>query len=270
MKKNNFYLGILVFTFFFIIAASNIQGSTPNYAYVQNYSEQPLELSSSTYLTYNNSVAKHGFASNSIQWSFDTDKSYIDITVYAMDKDNYALITVGGYSYYTLSHGNRDQDDGSWTPPYSDTWYIVFINWDSNKEGTVLTYDAQFDPSDFWDFFDTYVFIFPIIFALACPIACAAMNRARTRARARPGYTPASSSSPYSARRAPPQPQSPQPSVPPQPTVQGQSGMFRELDSKSQGQVNQETSKHKFCELCGEQLDNDAIFCPSCGTKFSK
>jgi len=257
MKRNNFYLVLIVFCFFFILIISNFRGDNLHSEYSPKNSEQPLELSSSDYLEYGDYVEKHGYATNTIEWSFRSGKSYIDITVYVMDDDNFDLIEYGGYEKTELSSGYWDEDEGTWTPPSSDTWYVVFINRDPDEEGTTLTYDAEFDPFDFWDWFDEYFFLFPMIFVFFCVCASAVANRART-GRTRPKYN--SVKTPYKVRR--PTQQAPKPQ-PPQNAQAIQS-------SPAPKSTESEIKKPKYCELCGEKLDPDAIFCPSCGNKLTE
>ena len=244
---------IIFFTFISETIAYSTTERTDSEVYIENFSTNTLN--------YNGSVQKHGSASESITWSFESSKSYIDITVYAMTDEEYAKITVGGYIFYTLSSGASDEDDGTWTVPFSDTWYIVFINWDSNKETTTLTYDAEFDPSDF---FEDNLYIFMVVGVIVFVAVCAGVSKSQQQAKLARQQTTSTPQSPYKIERA---------------REPAKSELFSELDSKPAEPAKPaaslpkpaepKTGPSKYCYLCGEKLDFDAEFCHSCGSKVA-
>ncbi|MFX1314091.1 MAG: hypothetical protein ACFFHD_16005 [Promethearchaeota archaeon] len=77
-------------------------------------------------------------------WEFSGSNHYVGITVMAMDSSEYYNFQYGyTYYYYSQSNGNYYGDSGSFYPTYTDTWYIVFVNWDSDVQSTVLTYSGS-------------------------------------------------------------------------------------------------------------------------------
>ncbi|MHA1775941.1 MAG: Loki-CTERM sorting domain-containing protein [Promethearchaeota archaeon] len=79
-----------------------------------------------------------------ISWSFSSSNSYVGITVMMMDSANYYNFDNGySYTYYPQSSGNFISDSGTFTVPYSDTWYVIFVNWDSDMQSTMLTYSGS-------------------------------------------------------------------------------------------------------------------------------
>ncbi|MCF2140372.1 MAG: hypothetical protein K9W44_10000 [Candidatus Lokiarchaeota archaeon] len=79
-----------------------------------------------------------------ISWSFSGTNTYVGIKVMVMDSANYNNFYYGySYTYYLESSGDYYADSGTFTIPYSDTWYIIFANYDSDQESTALTYSAS-------------------------------------------------------------------------------------------------------------------------------
>ena len=106
----------------------------PQQSYVQ---ETPYEDWWAIYST--------GAVSNYLIYNFSSSKTYIGITVRAMNDGNYSKFTSNQtYSYYTLSGGSFYSYSETWSIPYCDTWYVVFLNLDPDQETTTLTFDASF------------------------------------------------------------------------------------------------------------------------------
>ena len=111
--------------------------------------ENPSD-SATTTLDYNHYIYLYSTAeyNNKIDWSFSGDNQYVGITVYAMEEDEYLEFKSGGSAaLYTLSSGDYISDSGTFTVPYDDVWYIVFLNEDSDQESTYLTYSATLHTS---------------------------------------------------------------------------------------------------------------------------
>jgi len=76
-----------------------------------------------------------------IDWSFSGSNTFVGVDVFAVDYDNYYNFYNGySYTYYSLSNGGYYADSGTFTVPYSDDWYIIWANWDSDIQSTSLTY----------------------------------------------------------------------------------------------------------------------------------
>ncbi len=193
----------------------------------------------------------HGRASNNIKWEFEGSNSYVGIIVLAMDDDEFANFkNKKVYTYYILSNGKYYADSGDFDVPYSDTWYILFFNVDSDRQRTNLSYTVEFDPFPI----ETFFIIVIVIIIFGCVIGVVVKkNRARartttTQARERPEdqYPP----------QVQPPPQVPSPVIkPPLP----------------QPAPPKPVEPEEFiCTYCGERTTGDAAFCPSCGAKLNR
>ena len=135
---------ILFFTFAFSfqcdrsLSGESLEPNTSNYSASMNNSVQQF----TTTLNYNQYFAIHtdgweGNAGNIYSWSFTGSNSYVGITVRVMDANNYSRFQNRiAYNYYIFSDGSKYIDSGEWTIPYTDTWYTVFINVDSDQQST--------------------------------------------------------------------------------------------------------------------------------------
>jgi hypothetical protein len=77
-------------------------------------------------------------------WEFKSSKSHIGIIVLGMDDegyDNFKLNYSAGIQI--LSDGSKSEDSDTWEITYKDMWYIVFLNNDTDKESTTLTYSVE-------------------------------------------------------------------------------------------------------------------------------
>lgn len=85
----------------------------------------------------------HTNSMDNISWSFSSSNPNVSIYVMAMDFDNFSLFNLTQSSFAkTLSPGNLKTDMGTFTPNYPDTWYIVYLNNDSDEQSTSLTYNT--------------------------------------------------------------------------------------------------------------------------------
>ncbi|MGC9781449.1 MAG: hypothetical protein HZR80_19560 [Candidatus Heimdallarchaeota archaeon] len=84
----------------------------------------------------------------SINWSFSGNNEYVDITVWILDGENYAIFQNGSYSVvgYEVSDGTTYEDSGIWIPTFKEKWHIVFFhNDDDIHMTTTLTINVIFD-----------------------------------------------------------------------------------------------------------------------------
>ncbi len=123
-----------------------------------NTRETQLEISpkSSYYydIAYGEYTNVHGSSDNDdkIDWQFSSSKTNIGITAMAMTYSNYLIFqSSGSFQYSLLSPGNYYAANGAFRPPSSDTWYIVFLNNDSDHQTTTLTYSAVIDTDYYGD-----------------------------------------------------------------------------------------------------------------------
>lgn len=93
------------------------------------------------------------------KWSFSTSPS-IKILVLALDHSEYDAFYNQYFSEFTAILNRRvDQDfsgEGTWQPPYQDTWYILYINTDLD-DSTFITIEEGVELGYY--FWDTYGFI---------------------------------------------------------------------------------------------------------------
>lgn len=86
----------------------------------------------------------HGFANDSIDWSFSTSPSQI-INVWILDSASYSqFISTGiatGYHQTTSASGSGSFDVSSYL---GQTWYVIFWNDVSGSQYTVVTYSVTF------------------------------------------------------------------------------------------------------------------------------
>jgi len=116
---------------------------------VQNSeSDMVPKTSGSQTLPYGYFLGAHAYASDRIEWSFESSKSHIGITVLVMDYDNYNNYRNYGFATYSKeSDGSLSSDSGSYKVPHGNEWYILFVNKDTDNEVTVVSYSVIFDPS---------------------------------------------------------------------------------------------------------------------------
>lgn len=80
---------------------------------------------------------------DNISWSFSSSNASVDIYVIAMNSANFSKFnTTQSGSYTTLSPGNSTNATGIFSPGYLDTWYIVYLNNDTSKQSTILSYNT--------------------------------------------------------------------------------------------------------------------------------
>ncbi|MFW9866515.1 MAG: toll/interleukin-1 receptor domain-containing protein [Candidatus Thorarchaeota archaeon] len=118
---------------------------------------------SNSTLSYNDSVAVYGVW-DWLFWEFNGSNPIVGITVRIMDPSNYIEFqNLNPYTYHELSNGTKTFDHGIYNPPYS-SWYIVFINWDSDMQTTVLNYTVlQLVPGGIRTGYLFYIIFIPII-----------------------------------------------------------------------------------------------------------
>ncbi|MGV9172085.1 MAG: DUF7575 domain-containing protein [Promethearchaeia archaeon] len=234
-------------------------------------------------LDYNNYTATSNDAEYEIGWEYSSSNANVSITVVAMDNSAYSsfdyYVNDADYDleqaleyvsqYYSLCSGFPVENNGTWDVPQQDTWYILFLNQDSDKESTELTYQVSWDPGEYDEYdpdLDLF-FLFPIIFGSIVAIlvvffivfGIVQYNKAKKKE----NYGKSFQRNPYraqkeeSARRAQrKRAQAQQLSVKPRKSAK---------KAKKQGEKKIKTIN---CRYCGEQIESDAEFCPWCGTRL--
>jgi len=141
----------------FTVSLLSVKANTPSTSISGTIELKPM---STKVLAYEASAIIYGHASDSVDWEFEGTNPDVGITVWAMDEDDYEDYIDGNPQtiayYYSLSSGGYTKKSGSWNVDHSDTWYILFINKDTDQETTTLTYDAEFID----DWFEEYGLIF--------------------------------------------------------------------------------------------------------------
>ncbi|MCK5346891.1 MAG: hypothetical protein KAR20_25960, partial [Candidatus Heimdallarchaeota archaeon] len=148
-----FLIGVLFFSFGLSFGLTNFEGRESFKENLQKNELQEIPQSSwENFLDYGNSYAIYYETEGKdvIDWSFLGDPIFVGITVMAMDLDEYwNYLNDWSYSSYLLSNGSTHVDSGSFIVPYSDTWYIVFLNNDTDTTTTYLVFNAASTYNDF-------------------------------------------------------------------------------------------------------------------------
>ena len=164
IKKNLYFeLGLILIVSVSAITCGNLYAIKPS----SEIDESLYLASSSRPLNHDEVYAVSGSAEEKIKWSFESSKSYICITVWIMDDaDWYNYQNHFSYSKIVVSDGSKNNDSGTHTVPYLDTYYVLFINLDSDEETTSLTYSVEFDPFELSIGLDLG-FLFSVVFILS-------------------------------------------------------------------------------------------------------
>lgn len=135
-KKFIFLLTIILFS---ISIAKTSEEKTSN--------PDTLYLSFESSLSYGHYVYVHQIADENyeIRWEFSGSNINIGINVYAMtDLEFSKFQNYQSCSVYKLSDGSYSRDSGTFNPRSNDSWYVVFLNADSDMQITYLTYNVDF------------------------------------------------------------------------------------------------------------------------------
>lgn len=167
-------------------------------------------------------------------WEFSGTNSYVGIKVYAMtDSEFYKFQNYQTFYSYKLSDGSYYRDSGTFRVTSYDTWYLVFLNADSDMQTTYLTYDLEIERA---------VDFTPIIVAIVIIVVCSVISiligiayRQKNKREVQPVYAPV-------------QPQ-----------------LYSKPVTITLPQPN---NIIKFCSQCGTPQQRDVIYCAKCGNKF--
>ena len=108
--------------------------------------DDPGELAFGEYLYYNYSAAGNDI----LNWEYTSSNINIGARVYALDALNFGYFEVDDPSYkWVLADTESSSDSGSFTIPYTDTWYLVYINLDTDEETTILETDQTLTLGNF-------------------------------------------------------------------------------------------------------------------------
>ena len=70
-----------------------------------------------------------------IEWSFRSRNSVVNVTAIAIDITNFTIFESSrSFEGFVLSNGTKSQDSGIFRPPNVDIWYIVFWHNDSDTQ----------------------------------------------------------------------------------------------------------------------------------------
>jgi len=224
MIKKSYYLAGIIYLIFIIsiVTSANAYNVTLNY---NQYAHVSVTAGSG----------------DEVNWDFSGSNHYVGIHVIAMTAADFDHFVYGGtYYYYTLSDGSYYSDQGTFKPDTSDTWYILFINVDSDKMSTSLTYNVNvYNPMT----------TFFIILVVVMVIAAIAGTVSQSRRRREQIATPAAQQQQIIIQQqvyAPPPAQPVQQAQPPQPAQ----------------------PSHRYCLDCGAPIDPNAMYCESCGKQL--
>ncbi len=245
--------------FFPIIVANNQEGKN-------NDSKIKPSVSDTLTLYYNYYVAEHDTASHSIKWSFEGSNTYVGITAIAMDYQEFANFKNGNtFTYYWLSHGNYRSDSGEFQVPYSDVWYVIFLNLDPDRQSTSLSYNVVFDPLPI-----EAVFIGIIIAIVFIGVIVAIVKTRSSKSRAiQASQIQMPPQQPIYQQPPPQQPvyrQSPQ-NIPIQ-AVPKPINEYSEQKKIIPRVADGSSTQTKFCSYCGAKVEEKIEYCPSCGSKL--
>ncbi len=151
MKKLNPFQKSLMLLSLLLIPSILMAGVNINKSNIddkkQNQFINPPEPSYVENVSYNDYWAVYSTSEvyNYLTYNFSSSKTYIGITVRAINAGNYSkFVNNLTHSYYTLSSGSQYSYSGTWSIPYCSVWYVVFLNLDSDQESTILTFNAAF------------------------------------------------------------------------------------------------------------------------------
>ena len=70
-----------------------------------------------------------------IEWSFRSRNSVVNVTAIAIDITNFTIFESSrSFEGFVLSNGTKSHDSGIFRPPNVDIWYIVFWHNDSDTQ----------------------------------------------------------------------------------------------------------------------------------------
>lgn len=148
-KKTILILILILITFI----GFSIFSFIPNNLDIPDVKTSDFELNEEASLGYGGYAYFYAEADeeDKFEWEFDGSNNYVGITVYAMTDAEFSkfqnLLT---FYAYTLSNGSYFRDSGTFKPRSHDTWYVVFLNRDSDLQITYLTYDVDIVRGNNW------------------------------------------------------------------------------------------------------------------------
>jgi len=96
------------------------------------------------------------------EWSFSTSPS-IQILVLALDRSEFDAFYNFFLSDYTaILNKGADQafsGEGTWQPPYQDTWYILYINTDFEDSTSITIEEGVEQGYYFWDIYGLIIIV---------------------------------------------------------------------------------------------------------------
>jgi len=111
------------------------------------------------------------------EWSFSTSPS-IRILVLALDRSEFDAFYNHFVSEYTaILNKEADQGfsgEGTWQPPYQDTWYILYINIDYDEGSTVITIEDSVEQGYyFWEIYGLIIIVGSLVGAIGSAVLIA-------------------------------------------------------------------------------------------------
>ena len=183
-----------------------------------------------------------------IDWSYTGSNSYVGITVWILDDENFAIFQSIGAAYgYEQSDGSYYSDSGSFDIPNEDIWYIVFMHNDITVifQSTSLSANVNFVQPGLETWLLAILIVIPIfivtIIILAVVLIIRNNKQKQDLTMVYTTQTPL-----YQT-----QPQYQQPLPPPPPPLPISSSTI-------------------FCVKCGSVNDESSSFCSTCGTKLMR
>lgn len=171
-----------------------------------------------------------------IDWEFSGSNNYVGITVYAMTDAEFSkfqyLLT---FYAYTLSNGSYIRDSGTFKPRSHDTWYVVFLNSDSDMQTTYLTYDVDFIRGKLWYEILLGPIIVITVIGSVLGVVIVLVKKAKTEKEAEKSK------------------------------ILAQDRISIESTNVKTQQIH---SDIKYCTKCGSLQKIEAIYCEKCGNKF--
>lgn len=236
MTKKTILILILVLIMFISFSIFSLIPINSDNIYHQN---DNLKLNSEASIGYGGYAYFYTVADEEdrFDWEFDGSNNYVGITVYAMTDAEFSkfqnLLT---FYAYTLSDGSYIRDSGTFKPRSDDTWYIVFLNSDSDMQTTYLTYDVDLVRGNNW--FESFLGPIIVIIIIGSIIGIGAVMWKKSKEKK-------------------------------------EGGIINEdrIDNKEalkSGTKPLTTTKYdlKYCTQCGNPQEKIAKFCEKCGTSF--
>lgn len=120
--------------------------------------EETYNLNARTYIYYTHEMGEV----DSYEWSFSTSPSIV-ILVLALDSSEYDAFYNYFLSEYTaILNKGADQDssgEGTWQPPYQDTWYILYINTDFEDSTSITIEEGVQQGYYFWEIYGLIIIV---------------------------------------------------------------------------------------------------------------